>query len=77
MTRPFAGGLKGAGTSAPLYGLFESANANGLDPWATLNYLLQSLGTPKSPDAVAAVPYQDLPMDDVRPDRPTPRLLGP
>ena len=39
----FSGSPLGADASATMYTLVESAKANGLEPWAYLNYLFQKL----------------------------------
>lgn len=64
----FAGSPKGAETSALLYSLIETAKANGLEPWAYLNYLFERLPGAKSPEAVAALLPHNLQLDDLRPD---------
>ena len=61
----FSGSPRGADASATLYTLIETAKANGLEPWAYLNYLFEKLPTAKSEKALLALIPQNLTMDDL------------
>jgi len=62
----FSGSPQGAGASATMYTLVESAKANDLEPWAYLNYLFEKLPTAKSEQALLALLPQNLKMDDLK-----------
>jgi transposase len=62
----FAGSPRGARVSALLYSLIETAKANGLEPWAYLNYLFEHLPAAKTPAAVAARLPFNVKLDDVQ-----------
>lgn len=62
----FSGSPRGAQASATLYTLVESAKANGLEPWAYLNYLFEKLPTAKSEQALLALLPQNSKMEDLK-----------
>lgn len=62
----FSGSPRGAEASATLYSLIETAKANGLEPWAYLNYLFERLPAAKTPAAVAALLPFNLKNDDLK-----------
>ena len=62
----FSGSPRGADASATLYTLVESAKANGLEPWAYLNYLFEKLPAVKSEQALLALLPQILKMEDLK-----------
>lgn len=61
----FSGSPRGALASAALYTLVETAKANGLEPWAYLNYLFEKLPAAKSEQALLALLPQNLKMEDL------------
>ena len=63
----FAGSPDGADASALLYGLVETAKANGLEPWAYLNYLFEHLPHAKTPADIQALLPHRLTLDDIKP----------
>jgi len=62
----FSGSPRGAEASATLYSLIETAKANGLEPWAYLNYLFERLPAAKTPAAVEALLPHNLKNDDLK-----------
>ena len=62
----FSGSPRGANASATLYTLVESAKANGLEPWAYLNYVFEKLPSAKSDQALLALLPQNLKMEDLK-----------
>ncbi len=62
----FSGSPRGAHASATLYTLVESAKANGLEPWAYLNYLFEKLPAAKSEQALMALLPQNLKTEDLK-----------
>lgn len=62
----FSGSPRGAAASATMYTLVETAKANGLEPWAYLNYLFEKLPTAKSEEAINALLPQNLKMSDLK-----------
>ena len=62
----FSGSPRGAQASATMYTLVETAKANGLEPWAYLNYLFEKLPQAKSEQALLALLPQNLKMDDLK-----------
>lgn len=62
----FSGSPRGAAASATLYSLVETAKANGLEPWAYLNYLFEKLPTAKTAQAIDALLPQNLKMSDLK-----------
>jgi transposase len=62
----FSGSPRGAEASAILYSLVETAKANGLEPWAYLNYLFERLPGAKTPEAVEALLPFNLKSDDLK-----------
>ena len=56
----FADTVAGAGASANLYGLIETAKANGLEPWAYLAYLFEALPRVTSTEELPALLPQNL-----------------
>ncbi|MGB5832254.1 MAG: transposase [Thiohalocapsa sp.] len=71
----FAGSPSGAETSALLY-MMETANANGFEPWASLNHLFEHLPGAKSPEALAAPQPHHLNMDDLKQKGAIPQFPG-
>ena len=61
----FSGSPRGAQASATLYTLVETAKANGLEPWAYLNYLFEKLPAAKSEQALLALLPQNLKTEDL------------
>ena len=62
----FSGSPRGANASATMYTLVESAKANGLEPWAYLNYLFEKLPVAKSEQALLDLLPQNLKMEDLK-----------
>jgi hypothetical protein len=62
----FSGSPRGAHASATLYTLVETAKANGLEPWAYLNYLFEKLPAAKSEQAIQALLPQNLTTKDLK-----------
>jgi transposase len=62
----FSGSPRGANASATMYTLVESAKANGLEPWAYLNYLFEKLPVAKSEQALLDLLPQNLKMGDLK-----------
>jgi hypothetical protein len=62
----FSGSPRGAHASATLYTLVETAKANGLEPWAYLNYLFEKLPAAKSEQALLGLLPQNLKMEDLK-----------
>ena len=62
----FSGSPRGANASATMYTLVESAKANGLEPWAYLNYLFEKLPVAKSEQALLNLLPQNLKMEDLK-----------
>ncbi len=62
----FSGSPRGAEASATMYTLVETAKANGLEPWAYLNYLFEKFPAAKSEQALLALLPQNLKMDDLK-----------
>lgn len=56
----FSGSPRGANANATLYTLVESAKANGLEPWAYLNYLFEKLPAAKSEQSLLDLLPQNL-----------------
>ena len=61
----FSGSPRGARASAMMYTLVETAKANGLEPWAYLNYLFEHLPAAKSEQAILDLLPQNLQMSDL------------
>jgi hypothetical protein len=61
----FSDSPRGAHASATIYTLVESAKANGLEPWAYLNYLFEKLPAAKSAQAIQALLPQNLITEDL------------
>ncbi len=59
----FADTVAGARASASLYGLIETAKANGIEPGRYLAYLFEVLPTITSPDQLDALLPQNLDRD--------------
>ena len=49
-----------------MYTLVESAKANGLEPWAYLNYLFEKLPVAKSEQALLDLLPQNLKMENLK-----------
>ena len=62
----FSGSPQGAAASATLYTLVETAKANGLEPWAYLNYLFEKLPTAKTEQALMDLLPQNLKIEDLK-----------
>jgi len=62
----FSGSPRGAAASATLYTLVESAKANGLEPWAYLNYLFEKLPAAKTQQALLELLPQHLKIEDLK-----------
>ena len=62
----FSGSPRGAEASAALYSLVETAKANGLEPWAYLNYLFERLPVATTPEAIEALLPFNLKNDDLK-----------
>lgn len=62
----FSGSPRGAAASATLYTLVESAKANGLEPWAYLNYLFEKLPKAKSEQALLDLLPQNLKIEELK-----------
>ncbi len=63
----FADTVAGAKASANLYGLIETAKANGIEPWRYLNYLFEVLPAVTSADEVEALLPQNVDRNAIRP----------
>ena len=62
----FSGSPRGAAASATLYTLVESAKANGLEPWAYLNYLFEKLPKAKSEQALLDLLPQNFKIEELK-----------
>ena len=62
----FSGSPRGAAASATLYTLVETAKANGLEPWAYLNYLFEKLPAAKTEQALLDLLPQHLKIEDLK-----------
>ena len=62
----FADTVAGARASANLYGLIESAKANGIEPWRYLNHLFEVLPEATSADEIEALLPQNVDRDAIR-----------
>ena len=74
--RPFVVGRKnwlfadtpaGAKASAKLYGLIETAKANGIEPWRYLNHLFEVLPGVTKPDEIEALLPRNVDREAIRP----------
>ncbi len=63
----FADTVAGARASANLYGLIETAKANGIEPWRYLNHLFEVLPAATSVDQVEFLLPQNVNRDAIRP----------
>lgn len=63
----FADTVAGARASANLYGLIETAKANGIEPWRYLNHLFEVLPAASSVDQIEALLPQNVDRDAIRP----------
>jgi len=62
----FSGSPAGAEASATMYSLIESAKANGLEPWAYLNYLFENFPLAKSEEEIQALLPFNLKTEDLK-----------
>ena len=62
----FSGSPRDAAASATLYTLVESAKANGLGPWAYLNYLFEKLPKAKSEQALLDLLPQNFKIEELK-----------
>ena len=62
----FSGSPRGAEASATLYSLVGTAKANGLEPWAYLNYLFEHLPAARTQEAIEALLPFNLKNDDLK-----------
>ena len=63
----FADTMAGARASANLYGLIETAKANGLEPWRYLNHVFEVLPGATSAAELEALLPQNVDRDAIRP----------
>ena len=63
----FADTVAGARASANLYGLIETAKANGIEPWRYLNHLFDVLPAATSVDEIEALLPQNVDREAIRP----------
>ena len=62
----FADTTAGARASASLYGLIETAKANGIEPWAYLRHVFDALPRATSPQEIEALLPQNIDRDLIR-----------
>ena len=62
----FSGSPRGAQASALLYSLVETGKANGLEPWAYLNYLFEHYPRAKTAEQIQALLPHNLKGQDLR-----------
>lgn len=62
----FSGSPKGAQASATMYSLVETAKANGLEPWAYLNYLFEKLPMAQSSQELLTLMPHNLKTEDLK-----------
>ena len=63
----FADTMAGARASANLYGLIETAKANGIEPWTYLRHVFQELPKATSPDQLEALLPQNVDREAIQP----------
>lgn len=63
----FADSMAGARASANLYGLIETAKANGIEPWRYLNHVFEALPGATSAAEIEALLPQNVDRDAIRP----------